>query len=273
MKEDFSKNEGVKTNKPLQEITEQELQNSIENMAKVAPDHEKRFKVLEMQKEHSDQIKENEKLKVEKDYWFLMGQNKGMHRDTSLQEQNAKFEANQGLLRAKTKAKIKEFYDENYSLSKTFKTEAKEKPKVKIASLEKEAPDKNKAVKETKPTPEISEQELQNSINIMAKVAPDNKLRFKVLEFQKAHLIHKEAREKLQGAKESWRAIAKGKETPSNESLTKSRANFENNQALLRTKTKEMVKNFYDENYSLSKTFNGENFGKPKPKDIEVEKE
>lgn len=273
MKEDFSKNEGVKTNKPLQEITEQELQNSIENMAKVAPDHEKRFKVLEMQKEHSDQIKENEKLKVEKDYWFLMGQNKGMHRNTSLQEQNAKFEANQGLLRAKTKATIKDFYHQNYSLSKTFKVKGMEPPKERTVLVEKKAPDKNKEMKVTKPTPEISEQELQNSIENMAKVAPDNHLRYKVREFQKAHLMHKEAREKLLEAKENWRAVAKGKETPPNESLTKSRANFENNQALLRTKTKEMVKNFYHQNYNLSKSFNATDKGNPKEKNIEVEKE
>lgn len=273
MKDDFNKEEKAKTNKPLQEITEQELQNSIENMAKVAPNNKLRFSVLRLQKDYLDKKLERENWKNEKNYWFLMGQNKGMFRDTSLREQNANFETRQALLRAKTKATIKDFYHQNYSLSKMFKTEAKEKPKVKIAALEKEPSDKKKVVEETKPSPKISEEALKNSIENMAKVAPNKELRFKMLEFQKAHLIHKEAREKLQGAKENWATIGKDKGAPPNEYLTKSREKSEANQALLRTKTKDMVKNFYHQNYSLAKTFNGGDKGKPKEKSKAIEKE
>ena len=275
MKEDFDKNENNKgkVTKPLQEITEQELHNSIENMAKVAPNNKLRFSVLRMQKDYLDKKLERENWKNEKNYWFLMGQNKGMFRDTSLREQNANFETKEALLRAKTKAAIKDFYHQNYSLSKTFKVDAvKEKPKVKIAALEKETPKENKTVKEAKPIPKISEQELQNSIENYAKVAPNKELRFKIREFQKTHLIHKEAREKLQDAKENWAAMHNGKGVIPNNSLTKSREKSEANQALLRTKTKEMVKNFYHQNYSVTKSFNEVGKEKPKDKGLDMDK-
>ncbi len=129
MKDDFNKDHDDFLNKPLQDITEKDLLDRIELMKSVAPDVEQSLGTDKFRNAYFEQKKSFEASIHTRDANFIMGHQKGLHADKSLDNMYQQDNLKRSEIRRETYREVKIHYHQNYSVSKSFNEVGKDKPK------------------------------------------------------------------------------------------------------------------------------------------------
>ena len=282
MKDDFNNDNNTKgrINKPLQEITDKDLEQKVKTYAALAPNHKERFQVLRFHQNYVSLKHSREKNQIERGYWFTEGQRRGLNQGKTLEDEQSNKDKLLAHSRKITLNNIEGFYHQNYSTSKNFNKEAGIKPAKE--TVQEKRSEKEKSIEVYHPNGELDEKNLKAFVNNVIKRAPNKELKEAARNAYSSTLNNKDAQKNLNQSIENWVQISSAHGLYANPEIDKGstviQKGLEDNNKMqegLRKKTKEVVKDFYHQNYSLSKSFNEHSGGdnKPKQRDRDMDKD